>query len=85
MLDGTVLSTIRASEAAVSTVADVVRRLEADPGRGLASTEVEQRRTVHGFNEFQITEEEPLWRKYLNQVGTTAVLSRLLLQLLTAK
>ena len=67
------LSTIRASEAAVSTVVDVVRRLEADPSRGLTSAEVERRRSMHGFNEFQIIEEEPLWRKYLNQVGMATV------------
>ena len=73
MLNGAMLSTIRASEAAVSTVLDVVRRLEAEPSRGLTSAEVERRRAMHGFNEFQIVEEEPLWRKYLNQVGMATV------------
>ncbi len=64
------VGTMRASEAAVSTASDVVQRLETDRARGLTSEEVEKRRKFHGFNEFEIKEEEPLWLKYLNQVGT---------------
>ena len=60
---------MRASEAAVSTIADVVLRLSADVARGLQESDVVQRRQLHGFNEFNIKEEEPLWQKYLNQVA----------------
>lgn len=60
---------MRASEAAVSTVVDVVSRLGADCSAGLTEEEVERRRKVFGRNEFIIKTEEPLWRKYLNQVG----------------
>ena len=28
-----------------------------------------RRRAYHGWNEFDINEEEPLWRKYISQVG----------------
>ena len=59
---------MRASEAAVSTVTDVVHRLDADCARGLTNHQVEERRKLHGYNEFEIKEEDPLWRKYLNQV-----------------
>lgn len=60
--------TMRASEAAVSTVADVVHRLGADCSRGLTNSQVEERRQIYGYNEFEIKEDDPLWRKYLNQV-----------------
>ncbi len=59
---------MRASEAAVSTVSDVVHRLGADTARGLGESQVSERRQLHGYNEFEIKEEDPLWRKYLNQV-----------------
>ena len=52
----------------MSTAADVVSRLCADCAAGLTEEEVERRRKVFGRNEFTIKEEEPLWRKYLNQV-----------------
>lgn len=67
--DGVLPCAMRASEAAVSTVADVVSRLGADCSAGLTQVEVERRRKVFGRNEFVIKKEEPLWRKYLNQVG----------------
>lgn len=60
--------TMRASEAAMSTVTDVVHRLGADCSRGLTNSQVEERRKMHGYNEFEIKEDDPLWRKYLNQV-----------------
>ena len=60
---------MRASEAAVSTVADIVHRLRADCSKGLTTEQVEKRREVHGFNDFEIKEDDPLWRKYINQVG----------------
>lgn len=67
--NGVLPCAMRASEAAVSTVADVVSRLGADCSAGLTQEEAERRRNVFGRNEFIIKEEEPLWRKYLNQVG----------------
>ncbi len=66
--NGYMVGTMRASEAAVSTAGNVVHRLETDSSRGLTSEEVEKRRKYHGFNEFDIREDEPLWLKYLNQV-----------------
>ena len=68
--EGTV-PTMRASEAAVSTVTDVVHRLGADCSRGLANNQVEERRQIYGYNEFEIKEDDPLWRKYLNQVHSS--------------
>lgn len=37
---------------------------------GLTQEEVSRRRAYHGWNEFDISEEEPLWKKYISQVTT---------------
>ncbi|KAI5629096.1 calcium-transporting ATPase type 2C member 1 isoform X1, partial [Silurus asotus] len=39
----------------------------ADLQFGLTDTEVSRRRAYHGWNEFDISEDEPLWKKYLSQ------------------
>lgn len=67
------MPTMRASEAAVSTIADIVHRLRADCSKGLTTEQVEKRREVHGFNDFEIKEDDPLWRKYINQVAPDLV------------
>lgn len=65
---GDCFSTLRASEAALKPVSEVLAGLRTNSSRGLASSEVEERRRLHGLNEFIIKEEDPLWKKYLNQV-----------------
>lgn len=45
---------------------------QADLQFGLSQQEVARRRAYHGWNEFDISEEEPLWRKYISQVACTA-------------
>ncbi len=62
------LSTLRASDAAMAPLSEVLQRLGADPATGLTSKQAEQGRNLHGLNEFLIKEEDPLWKKYLNQV-----------------
>ncbi|XP_060756465.1 calcium-transporting ATPase type 2C member 1 isoform X3 [Neoarius graeffei] len=59
-----VLTSKRASELPVN---EVVCVLQADLQFGLSDAEVSRRRTYHGWNEFDISEDEPLWRKYLSQ------------------
>lgn len=61
---------IRAREAASCSAQEVLQRLGAKPGKGLSSVEADERRQLHGTNEFIIKEEDPLWKKYLNQVKT---------------
>lgn len=41
---------------------------QADLQLGLTQGEVSRRRAYHGWNEFDISEEEPLWKKYIAQV-----------------
>ncbi|XP_055066946.2 calcium-transporting ATPase type 2C member 1 isoform X1 [Misgurnus anguillicaudatus] len=66
-----VLTSKRASELAVNEVACV---LQADLQFGLTQEEVERRRAYHGWNEFDISEDEPLWKKYLSQFKDPLIL-----------
>uniref|UniRef100_A0A8D3DAF7 Calcium-transporting ATPase n=1 Tax=Scophthalmus maximus TaxID=52904 RepID=A0A8D3DAF7_SCOMX len=46
----------------------------ADLQSGLTQEEVSRRRVYHGWNEFDISEEEPLWRKYISQFKDPLIL-----------
>ena len=59
---------LASEEACMLSTEQVVERVQTDLHNGLSPTEAERRRTLNGFNEFQISEEEPLWKKYLGQV-----------------
>lgn len=59
---------IHPSEACLVASQEVASRLNASLHYGLSAYEVEQRRKSVGLNEFEITEDEPLWKKYLGQV-----------------
>ncbi|XP_012587531.1 PREDICTED: calcium-transporting ATPase type 2C member 1 [Condylura cristata] len=59
-----VLTSKKASELPVSEVASI---LQADLQNGLNKSEVSHRRAFHGWNEFDISEGEPLWKKYISQ------------------
>uniref|UniRef100_A0A673JJT1 Calcium-transporting ATPase n=1 Tax=Sinocyclocheilus rhinocerous TaxID=307959 RepID=A0A673JJT1_9TELE len=61
-----VLTSKKASELPVNEVACA---LQADLQFGLTREEVTRRRAYHGWNEFDISEDEPLWKKYISQVG----------------
>uniref|UniRef100_A0A8C6L7Q6 Calcium-transporting ATPase n=2 Tax=Nothobranchius TaxID=28779 RepID=A0A8C6L7Q6_NOTFU len=66
-----VLTSRKASELPVNEVACV---LQADLQSGLTQEEVNRRRTYHGWNEFDISEEEPLWWKYICQFKDPLIL-----------
>ncbi|XP_063160046.1 calcium-transporting ATPase type 2C member 1 isoform X3 [Candoia aspera] len=59
-----VLTSKKASELPVNEVASI---LQADIQNGLKNCEVCHRRAFHGWNEFDISEDEPLWKKYISQ------------------
>uniref|UniRef100_A0A673B492 Calcium-transporting ATPase n=1 Tax=Sphaeramia orbicularis TaxID=375764 RepID=A0A673B492_9TELE len=48
--------------------------LPADLQLGLTQEEVIRRRNYHGWNEFDINEEEPLWKKYISQFKDPLIL-----------
>ncbi|XP_078275837.1 calcium-transporting ATPase type 2C member 1 isoform X2 [Rhinoraja longicauda] len=59
-----VLTSRRASELPVDEVASI---LQGDLHNGLKNCEISRRRAYHGWNEFEINEDEPLWKKYISQ------------------
>ncbi|XP_038566270.1 calcium-transporting ATPase type 2C member 1 isoform X2 [Micropterus salmoides] len=66
-----VLAPRKASELPVN---EVVCILQADLQLGLTQDEVSRRRAYHGWNEFDIGEEEPLWKKYILQFKDPLIL-----------
>ncbi|KAM3872898.1 calcium-transporting ATPase type 2C member 1 [Diretmus argenteus] len=66
-----VLASKKASELPVNEVACI---LQADLQLGLTQEEVTRRRAYHGWNEFDINEEEPLWKKYISQFKDPLIL-----------
>nr|XP_029138681.1 calcium-transporting ATPase type 2C member 1-like isoform X1 [Labrus bergylta] len=65
-----VLTSRKASEYPVNEAACI---LQADLQLGLTQEEVCRRRAYHGWNEFDISEDEPLWKKYILQVTNEAL------------
>uniref|UniRef100_A0A673JI70 Calcium-transporting ATPase n=1 Tax=Sinocyclocheilus rhinocerous TaxID=307959 RepID=A0A673JI70_9TELE len=66
-----VLTSKKASELPVNEVACA---LQADLQFGLTREEVTRRRAYHGWNEFDISEDEPLWKKYISQFKDPLIL-----------
>ncbi|KAF8368834.1 pmr-1 [Pristionchus pacificus] len=61
------IESLRGEHAAERSVEEVCAILRADAISGLSSAEAARRRGVHGYNEFDAPEEEPLWKKYAEQ------------------
>lgn len=66
--DNEMMSLLTPEKAGCMTISDVVEATKTDVENGLSHEEISQRRNYHGFNEFEITKEEPLWKKYLGEV-----------------
>lgn len=58
-----------ADDAARISTEDIRHKLGSDLDNGLSSREAERRLMVHGYNDFEIAKEDPLWKKYLEQVN----------------
>lgn len=59
---------LTSESASCMTYAEVLNVLQTDPKYGLNDGEVIARRKLYSFNEFQVTQVDPLWKKYLEQV-----------------
>ena len=68
---------MKATEAASLSCFEVGHKTATDLDYGLTSAEVADRHLVHGYNEFHITQEEPLWKKYIAQVNIVTGRTRL--------
>ncbi|KAM6967964.1 calcium-transporting ATPase type 2C member 1 isoform 1-T1 [Aplochiton taeniatus] len=65
--DETMVPVLALKKASELPVNEVACALQADLQQGLSHHEVSRRRAYHGWNEFDISEGEPLWRKYICQ------------------
>ncbi|KAG5271242.1 hypothetical protein AALO_G00177490 [Alosa alosa] len=65
--DETMVPVLTSKKASELPVNEVVCTLQADLQFGLTHEEVTRRRVYHGWNEFDISEDEPLWKKYISQ------------------
>lgn len=52
----------------------VCRLLDVDPERGLGEEEGRRRHLLHGPNELDVGEKEPIWKKYLEQFKNPLIL-----------
>jgi len=59
---------LRTEDASKQPYEEVSARLQSDLRNGLSWNEVEYRLKICGYNELEMKEEEPLWRKYIEQV-----------------
>lgn len=65
--NSTMMRNLTTAEASCMPYHDIANQLETDLHRGLTDSEVSRRRKNHGYNEFEISDDEPLWKKYLGQ------------------
>ncbi|XP_053287966.1 calcium-transporting ATPase type 2C member 1 isoform X1 [Pleuronectes platessa] len=72
--DETMVPVLTSKKASELPVNEVVCVLQADLQSGLTREEVNRRRAYHGWNEFDIGEEEPLWKKYILQFKDPLIL-----------
>ena len=70
-------------EASTLGAEEVVARLRADIRIGLRWREAELRRQLAGFNELTVKEEEPTWKKYIEQVSVRYVILYLIMNLIS--
>ncbi|XP_039265858.2 calcium-transporting ATPase type 2C member 1-like isoform X2 [Styela clava] len=69
-----IMWSLKSTEAATMTVEEVTQEMQASVKWGLSDGEVGRRREKHGWNEFDIKENEPLWKKYLGQFKDPMIL-----------
>ncbi len=59
---------VSSEKAAELSYYEIAHHLNTDIQQGLTVVEAIRRQRLHGFNEFDVKEDEPLWKKYLDQV-----------------
>ncbi|XP_051999925.1 calcium-transporting ATPase type 2C member 1 isoform X1 [Xyrauchen texanus] len=72
--DETMVPVVTSKKASELPVNEVACLLQADLQFGLTQEEVARRRAYHGWNEFDISEDEPLWKKYILQFKDPLIL-----------
>lgn len=69
------------SESASLGAEEVAARLHVDVRTGLRWQEADQRRQLTGFNEFTVKDEDPPWKKYIEQVQKSYFVCYLLINI----
>lgn len=65
---------LNTAEASACSAEEVAGRLRVDPRLGLSWQEATYRRQLAGYNEFSVKEDEPPWKKYLEQFQNPLIL-----------
>ncbi|VDO42242.1 unnamed protein product [Haemonchus placei] len=68
------IETLTAENASAHEFLHCVHMLRSDATSGISSAEATLRRQYHGYNEFEVTEQEPLWKKYTEQFQNPLIL-----------
>ena len=59
---------LNSESASSKTLEETISLLKTDPRMGLPNDEVQVRRRLYGLNEFEVKQDDPLWKKYLEKV-----------------
>ncbi|XP_078526913.1 calcium-transporting ATPase type 2C member 2 [Lissotriton helveticus] len=65
---------LSSKEACMRTKEELEKYLQVDLDSGLSDYSVIQRRLKHGWNEFKVDNQEPVWKKYLGQFTNPLIL-----------
>lgn len=68
------IETLSAEKASAHDVPHCLNVLRSDCTNGISSAEATLRRQYHGYNEFDVLEQEPLWKKYTEQFRNPLIL-----------
>ncbi|CAF0901739.1 unnamed protein product [Adineta ricciae] len=56
------------------TSQEIIKILQTDAKDGLDENEIQRRRKYYGYNDFEVDDDEPLWKKYLGQFKEPMIL-----------
>ncbi|CAF1042172.1 unnamed protein product, partial [Didymodactylos carnosus] len=70
----TMMTFLNSDAASRVTSNEIIKILQSDVKYGLTEQEVANRRKLYGYNDFEVENEEPLWKKYLDQFKEPMIL-----------
>ena len=56
------------------TAQEIIKILQTDPKLGLNENEIQTRKKYYGHNDFEVDDDEPMWKKYLGQFKEPMIL-----------
>ncbi|XP_043562577.1 calcium-transporting ATPase type 2C member 2-like [Chiloscyllium plagiosum] len=65
---------VSSKEASTRYLDELVSDLQADLQNGLTAVHVQERRLLYGWNDFEVAQPEPIWKKYLGQFKNPLIL-----------